>query len=574
MRARGWYVPADLEPSRFPGLRIQSTEVLAEPFVFSKASSNRLKNRPPDGRSWLAAYVGRPDASEAEGIEYAESLLDEPFDGLCTHLIPRKKHRIAPIGAGAGLAAPNVQLTVPGSLGVIVGPAGSGKSSFARFWLGMPARAEWGSVLSHFQSPDAATAALSAAALSTSTATAPHAQLSRGEQSRADVARALAALAQGLKPEALSRPMCPEARTPALVLEEFTSLLDRATAQRVAAGVSRFLRALPAASGRPALVVVTCHEDLVGAGRLEPDWVFETRPGKLSLLRPASPPGPLPGDSDTPAGEGARLRGVATPCRTPSPDEDAAAAALASAAAAAAPPPIGKATPTGPSAAQASAAAPGPTDWLAAPLCLERVRLEVRRALPCEWAHFREHHYKDHTLVASAVGWVGLLAGRPVGCTFAVNLAPNYVANGRLDRCPQRSFQKRTAVENEERWLALPLSWARRPGAREHRTVVHPDFQGCSLGSALSDAVAREHELQGWLFASKTAHPHFGSYRDRSPFWAPCPNNGVAPKSGAAASFHHFWVGAVRPDGTTDPEREGKLAARMVDGRIRAAGGA
>ncbi len=81
----------------------------------------------------------------------------------------------------------------------------------------------------------------------------------------------------------------------------------------------------------------------------------------------------------------------------------------------------------------------------------------------------------------------------------------------------------------------------------------------------MSDAVAREHELQGWIFVSKTVHPHFGGYRDRSPFWRPCPNNQVLGADGRA-SFHHFWVGAVKPDGTEDPERLAKLSQdRVVD---------
>ena len=35
-----------------------------------------------------------------------------------------------------------------------------------------------------------------------------------------------------------------------------------------------FLRSLPAAGSR-ALVLVNCHEDLVGLGRLEPHWVYD-----------------------------------------------------------------------------------------------------------------------------------------------------------------------------------------------------------------------------------------------------------------------------------------------------------
>ena len=29
---------------------------------------------------------------------------------------------------------------------------------------------------------------------------------------------------------------------------------------------------------------------------------------------------------------------------------------------------------------------------------IPQLHLEVRRALPREWVHFRDHHYKDHLL--------------------------------------------------------------------------------------------------------------------------------------------------------------------------------
>lgn len=267
---------------------------------------------------------------------------------------------------------------------------------------------------------------------------------------------------------------------------------------------------------------------------LEPDWVFETRPAKLSQLLTAKRADTEPTTEQ--ASLSAVLQRVATPC-TADPHPTL-----------------------------------GPTNWLGAPLCLEQVVIDVRRALPCEWKHFREHHYKDHRLVANAWGWVCVLAGRPVGCVFATTLVPNIVALGRMGLwCGSRDAQATKVLEENKAWLALPESRVRWPAAREHRTVVHPDFQGCSIGSALSDAVAREHELQGWVFQSKTAHPHFGSYRDRSSFWAPCPSNGRSDKDGTK-SYSHFWIGAVNPDGSMDAERQEQLAARVLDRRAPVAG--
>ena len=54
---------------------------------------------------------------------------------------------------------------------------------------------------------------------------------------------------------------------------------------------------------------------------------------------------------------------------------------------------------------------------------------------------------------------------------------------------------------------------------REHRTVVLPDFQGLGLGPKLSDAIAQIHLDEGKRYFSRTAHPRFGAYRDRSPLW-------------------------------------------------------
>ena len=56
-------------------------------------------------------------------------------------------------------------------------------------------------------------------------------------------------------------------------------------------------------------------------------------------------------------------------------------------------------------------------------------------------------------------------------------------------------------------------------GYREHRTVVLPDFQGLGLGPKISDMVAQAHLDEGKRYFSKTAHPRFGAYRDRSPAW-------------------------------------------------------
>jgi len=51
---------------------------------------------------------------------------------------------------------------------------------------------------------------------------------------------------------------------------------------------------------------------------------------------------------------------------------------------------------------------------------------------------------------------------------------------------------------------------------RGHRTVVLPEFQGLGIGPCISDAVAEMYVRRGKKFYSRTAHPRFGAYRDKS----------------------------------------------------------
>lgn len=50
---------------------------------------------------------------------------------------------------------------------------------------------------------------------------------------------------------------------------------------------------------------------------------------------------------------------------------------------------------------------------------------------------------------------------------------------------------------------------------RGHRTVVLPEFQGLGIGPCISDAVAEMYVRRGKKYYSRTAHPRFGSYRDK-----------------------------------------------------------
>ena len=139
------------------------------------------------------------------------------------------------------------------SLGVIVGPSGSGKSSLLRDFFTPSPAPEWDpnrSVAAHFASADEATAILGGVGFNTIPSwLRPYHVLSTGEKARADVARQL-------QDEA--------------VVDEFTSTVDRDTARSMARSLSRLVRE----RGYRRIVLATPHADIVPW--LEPDWCFDT----------------------------------------------------------------------------------------------------------------------------------------------------------------------------------------------------------------------------------------------------------------------------------------------------------
>ena len=148
-------------------------------------------------------------------------------------------------------------------IGLIVGPSGSGKTTMAREAFGpyLCDKSEWPTdraVVDCFGSLTAReiTGLLTAVGFGSPPAwVKPYGVLSRGEQFRCDLARALGGAASGL---------------PIVAFDEFTSVVDRNVAQMGSAAVSKSIR-----SGHILcrFVAVTCHYDV--AEWLEPDWVVD-----------------------------------------------------------------------------------------------------------------------------------------------------------------------------------------------------------------------------------------------------------------------------------------------------------
>ncbi len=168
-------------------------------------------------------------------------------------------------------------LDQPWTIGAIVGPSASGKSTVARQTYGpaMATSPTWPTELPLIDALPAAsihqlTATLTSVGLGSVPAwLRPYHVLSGGEQFRADVARAL------LQPGQVA------------VIDEFTSLLDRTTAQFACLALGKALRG-GAITKR--LIAVTCHADMLDW--LAPDWVVEMPGGDChwrSLRRPHIP---------------------------------------------------------------------------------------------------------------------------------------------------------------------------------------------------------------------------------------------------------------------------------------------
>ena len=160
----------------------------------------------------------------------------------------------------------------PWNIGLITGPSGCGKSTIARrLWpretlksaaLSWPRDRCLIDAFPETTSVKDVTALLSAVGFSSPPAwLRPFAVLSTGQQFRVTLARLLA--------EALA-----EAPPPLVVLDEYTSVVDRTVAQVGSAAAARTVRAHGLR-----FVAVTCHDDVIPW--LQPDWVYQPAEGRF-----------------------------------------------------------------------------------------------------------------------------------------------------------------------------------------------------------------------------------------------------------------------------------------------------
>lgn len=108
-------------------------------------------------------------------------------------------------------------------------------------------------------------------------------------------------------------------------------------------------------------------------------------------------------------------------------------------------------------------------------------------AYPCDcsvWSMFAKYHYLSGKLNKAARCFVGLLNGRPVAFC-AVMTQPCSIKHA----------------------------------YREHRLVVHPDYQGMGIGNKFSEMIAQAYIEKGARYFCKTSNPRVGAHRDNSPLW-------------------------------------------------------
>ena len=129
------------------------------------------------------------------------------------------------------------------------------------------------------------------------------------------------------------------------------------------------------------------------------------------------------------------------------------------------------------------------TDW--GSLRRPEIKILLEPSTTEAWSFFSKHHYLTGDINRSARCWLARWEGEIVGFASAIAFP-----NGNMKN-----------------------AW------RGHRTVVLPEYQGLGIGARISDAVGEIFISQGCRYFSKSAHPNFGAYREKSPKWKPTSKN-------------------------------------------------
>ena len=160
------------------------------------------------------------------------------------------------------------------------------------------------------------------------------------------------------------------------------------------------------------------------------------------------------------------------------------------------------------------------------------------------WAQFKPHHYMSTDLNCAAACFVARLdhdhdhdhdqgqkQGQHQDQGHALASHDGHATAGAGAATAVSSSSSSLVAPAIGFAAVLPQPGKKRAGddrtiMRESRLVVLPDMQGLGLGPRISDTVADLYLRWGFRFTSKTAHPRFGGYRNRSAKWAAMLGNG------------------------------------------------
>lgn len=377
-----------------------------------------------------------------ECTEMCDSLFDSAFDGTCTTRVPD-----FPTSSELGSF----------QLGYITGPSGSLKSVIAAANFGpcMASNLIWKpgmSVLDHFDHKDQKTCQDVFDAVRLSYERCQNCEiddLSQGE-------RTLAALARVLYTHSLPETVSNKS-TSYVIVDEFTSFLDRKFAIEVAKGVSLFLHLWSCNS----VVLVGCHMDIIPS--LQPDWVFDCscyQFCRLSYSKSSNHQDNATSQDFSSLDTTADSVNSLTVCAVPKPI----------------------------------------------------ITLRVVPCVPSAWMRFRNYHYKTKNLSKIANTFVGLAR-----CTTS-SLTGGDSDGSEARHLKMMAWDEPVAMVSTIRHNGRKNGAGVVPH-RAHRTVVLPSWQGLGIGSHMSDAAGELHVRAGGEYFGQTVHPAFGGYRDRSPLW-------------------------------------------------------
>ena len=125
------------------------------------------------------------------------------------------------------------------------------------------------------------------------------------------------------------------------------------------------------------------------------------------------------------------------------------------------------------------------------------IHIEIVGAKHSAWNLFKKYHYLSADLNNASTCYMALYNDIPIGFVALLTL-------------PGRDVKH---------------AW------REHRVVIHPDYQGMGIGNKLSETIAQAYIEKGCRYFCKTSNPRMGEHRNKSPLWRATANNGKARES-------------------------------------------